>query len=379
MISKNVYLDFEDVLIKPRISNLNSRKDIDLWRDFSYNSPLMKNWKPFPVMSANMDTVSTIEMAFELLKRNWICVLHKYVSIEEIKNLFDRIDEWNSIDNDEKIIDYRNLFISRGTTESDRIKLKERLESENRIKSVCIDVANGYRKEVFEYVQELKSGICKDKILMVGNIATFDAFEKYAEIGVEIIKAGIGQGSACTTRIQTGIGVPQIGMIDEIKELQEKEIKNYDKYINKGISTNTEEKDSYDKISKVLLCSDGGCKKIGDISKAFVAGSDFVMIGGMLAGHKECGGEIEEINEIKKVRFSGMAAKESQWKGVSKHGVEEGKTVWIPYKGKVYRTLEKIEGGVRSTCTYTNSLNIFELTKNQMLIQVTIQENKIFN
>jgi len=400
-LEKEVYLNFEDVLIKPSLSNINSRRDVKLFSDFSDYKEYMKNWKPFPLMSANMDTVTGIDMAFELVKRNWIAVLHKYVSLEEITELFDKIDKYN--DSNENKIDYRNLFISRGTSKIDKEKLLDRLKMENRIKSVCIDVANGYRKEVFEYVKELKETLCKDKILMVGNVATFDAILEYSKIDIDIIKMGIGPGSVCKTRVETGIGVPQIGMILKIQEAKEKLLSiNKTKIIQSQILKNVEkiktpkkinnktkvlsEKEENDllkenhKLNKILICSDGGCKVTGDIAKAFAAGSNFVMIGGILAGHTESPGELENLSDGKKIkRFSGMASKESQWEGIAKHGVAEGKTVFIPYKGKVKHTIENIEGGIRSTCTYTNSENITELVKNSKLIQVTVQENKKYN
>lgn len=414
-LNKKEYINFEDVLIKPKIGNVNSRSSVklELKVDKILNKEYIRKWKPIPIMSSNMDTVTDTKVAFELLKKNWIAVLHKYVSIDDIVKLLNKIDFYNkkikSLDsknikeedmlfleengliqkldvtefyeytekeksiliqkykkNVENIIqklsskkyqiDYRNLFISRGTSSNDKIKLKERLEADNRIKSVCIDVANGYRSEVFDYIEELRNDLCKNKILMVGNVATPDAVLKYSKIGVDIVKCGIGPGSACTTRIQTGVGVPQISMVLEIK----KELKKQ-------------------KINNILICSDGGCKTIGDISKAFVAGAEFVMLGGMLAGHKENPGKIDEINGKKVKRFSGMAAKESQWGGIPEHGVDEGKTVMIPYKGKLINTLLNIEGGIRSSCTYTNSNSINKLIKNGSFIKVTVQENKIFS
>lgn len=356
-VEKDIYLNFEDVLIKPKLGFVNSRSEVNLNSDIysKTNNQLFLNWNPIPIMSANMDTITNIEVAFELLKRNWIPVLHKYVSKEEITSLYDKIDEYNISINKEKKIDYRNLFISRGTSDLDKEKLKERLENEPRIKSVCIDVANGYRQEVFDYVKELRTSICKNKILMVGNIATPDAFIEYSKINVDIVKCGIGPGSVCTTRVQTGVGVPQISMILKIKEMIAK------------------------KELKTLLCSDGGCKVIGDISKAFVAGSDFVMLGGMLSGYKENPGIVEEIEGKKYKRFSGMAAKESQWNGVPSHGVHEGKTVMIPYRGKIINALTEIEGGVRSSCTYTNSENIDKLITEGVFIRTNVQENKVFN
>lgn len=164
--------------------------------------------------------------------------------------------------------------------------------------------------------------------------------------------------SACTTRVKTGVGYPQLSLIlDSIKFINDNSLL----YKN-----------------KILICSDGGCKKVGDVSKAFVAGADFVMLGGMLSGHEENPGHVEEFNGKKYKRFSGMAAKESQQEGVPDYGTEEGKTVMIPYKGNVINTLLDIEGGLRSTCTYTNSSNVSALVKSSFILS-NEQENKIFS
>lgn len=352
MLNEEKYYDFNDVLIKSTVSEIESRSDIDLTLNVDSKNKLFEGWRPIPVMSSNMDTITDIEMAWALLKRNWIPVLHKYVSIEDISEIFDRIDKYNL--NNEVNIDYRNLFISRGTTAEDKIKLRERIEAEPRIKSVCIDIANGHRTAVLDYISELKNELCKDKILMVGNVGTEEMLGLYEAAGANIIKAGIGPGAACITRVKTGVGTPQVSLIDKLFKT--------------SIALN----------SNMLIVSDGGCKVEGDIVKAFAAGSDFVMIGGMLSGYKEAPGKIELVGGIKVKRFSGMAAKESQHKGVPKHGTEEGKTVFVPYKGKVYHKLIDIEGGIRSACTYTNSFSINEL-KNAELILTNVQENKIFS
>lgn len=338
-VEENVYLDFDDVLIKPCISQVESRQGADLRRN------VLSDWSPIPIVSANMDTVTGPEMALALARNSWVAVMHKYVDKPDIKEVFDRLEQEGH--------DLRNVFISRGTSEHDQKKLADRLEFEPRIQSVCIDVANGYRESVFEYVDRLRNGHCKDKILMVGNLATPDAAERYAQIGVDIIKCGIGPGSACITRVQTGVGVPQISMILEIKKALG------DRY-------------------RTLLCADGGCKRPGDLAKAFVAGADFVMLGGMLAGHNECPGEETYAGGKKMKRFSGMAAKQSQWDGVPMYGAEEGKTVFIDLKGPVIDTIREIEGGIRSACTYTNSPDVQALAK-ATLIKTHVQENRIFS
>lgn len=402
-------LDFNNVLIYPSLSNIDSRKDVELNTNFDFVHK-QKNWCPIPIMSANMDTITGINMAYELVKHNMIAVLHKYVSIDEIKKLFDKIDLFNEkmkkinfkkptendikflieegllptliekdslVDKEKKMIlekeykasvnkkledlskslvyiDYRNVFVSRGTSKEDKVKLEERIKFEPRILSICIDVANGYRNGVFEYIEELRNGLCENKILMVGNIATPDALIKYDSIGVDIAKCGIGQGSACLTRVKTGVGVPQLGMILDLYSEREKHKLN------------------------IKICSDGGCTIPADIAKAFVGGADFVMIGGMLSGHKECPGDIIEMDGKKFVRFSGMAASESQWNGVPEYGTDEGKTVFRPYKGKVKNTINDIFGGLRSTCTYTNSKSLKDLI-NAKFVKSNIQENRIFS
>lgn len=374
-IIENSY-NFEDVLIQPRISTLNSRKNVNVNQPMDYaNNPKMEKWTPVPIMSSNMDTVSGIDMAFALLKKNWIAVIHKYVSIKEMKELFDKCEEYNhflekkgeitltdknkfSLEDDYQKgikIDFRNLFISRGTSKEDKIKLKERLEQEPRIMSFCVDVANGYREEVFEYVSELCQTYGETKIIMVGNMATVDAVLKYKKIGVDIVKLGIGSGRRCITRKQTGVGVPQLSCILDVASYLE----------------NFETK----KEKKILIVSDGGCNVIGDVCKAFVGGSDFVMLGGMLAGHKECPGVEEEVNGKMMKRFSGMAAKESQWNGVSDYGVEEGRTAMTLYKGKIHHTLKAIEGGIRSCGTYINAATILDF-RNTTFVKTTYQLNE---
>lgn len=364
MKTLDFYPDYDDVLIKPKMSRLNSRKEVDLTLNIN-------DWKPIPIMSANMDTVTDTISAFELLKANWIAVLHKYVSIPDIKDLFDKIDEYNLTS--ETKIDYRNLFISRGTSDRDKQKLIERLEQEPRISSYCIDVANGHRLEVISYLRDLKSKY-PDKILMAGNIVTSEAAILYAKAGVDIIKGGIGPGSGCLTRVQTGVGLPQIGMIFEIKDGIQKEID----HLSLVNNISEDDLDIIKKLSNVKLCVDGGMKTSGDIAKSFVAGGDFVMLGGMLAGHKESPGKEEFIDGKKVKKFSGMAAKESQQEGVPDYGVEEGKTVFIPYRGKIKNTIQNIEGGLRSCATYIDAFNISDFKKTE-LVRTHVQENKIFS
>lgn len=358
------YLNFEDVLIRPNYSLVNSRKDVDLSCKIDLAVKGMKEWKPVPIMSANMDTVTDANFAFEMVRHNWIAVLHKFVEKSDIKDLFDKIDAENTIRENEGLnkISYKNVFVTRGSTDIDKQKLIERLEYEPRIESICIDVANGHREDVLNLISYISERY-PDKIIMAGNVGTGEMIDKYIEAGAHIMKAGIGPGSVCITRVQTGVGIPQIGLMLELgKKLEKLKKKNIDD----------------ERYQKFTFCLDGGMKVPGDLAKAYVAGADFVMLGGMLAGHKESPGELKDFQTGKMKEFSGMAAEKSQHNGVPKYGVEEGKTVYIPYKGKVRNTIASIEGGLRSAATYINCINLKDFREKGSFVRTNVQENKIF-
>jgi GMP reductase len=174
--------------------------------------------------------------------------------------------------------------------------------------------------------------------------------------GADIVKVGIGPGSVCTTRVKTGVGYPQLSAIIECADAAH------------GLGGH--------------IISDGGCVTPGDVAKAFGAGADFVMLGGMLAGHNESGGEMIEIAGEKYKKFYGMSSETAMNKhvgGVAEYRASEGKTVQVPFKGDVIDTLKDILGGIRSTCTYVGASKLKELTKRTTFIRVLEQENVIFN
>lgn len=195
-INESKKYNFEDVLILPKKTEVYSRKNVNIFHDSIniQNKKYMENWQPLPIMSSNMDTITDTKFAFELLKRNWITVLHKFVSVVDIIELFDKIDIYNNDTKNILKIDYRNVFVSIGITNKDQTKLETRLEKEKRICSVCIDVANGHSIRVINYSKELKEGLCKDKILMVGNIGNPEIIEDYIQANIDILKIGIGPG-----------------------------------------------------------------------------------------------------------------------------------------------------------------------------------------
>ena len=263
--------------------------------------------------------------------------------------------DWNTFlaDKDESI--YNSIAISTGTSKDDASKLKEILNVHSSIKLICIDVANGYSEHFVDFVKYARDNF-PDKVIMAGNVVTGEMVEELIIAGADIIKVGIGPGSVCTTRVKTGVGYPQLSAIIECADAAH------------GLSGQ--------------IISDGGCKIPGDIAKAFGGGADFVMLGGMLAGHTESGGEIISRNGEKFKAFYGMSSETAMEKhsgGVANYRASEGKTVEIQYRGDVAHTIQDILGSLRSTCTYVGASRLKELTKRTTFIRVQEQHNEVFS
>jgi GMP reductase len=219
---------------------------------------------------------------------------------------------------------------------------------------ICIDVANGYSEHFVAFVKQTRKKF-HDKIIIAGNVVTGEIVEELLLAGADIIKVGIGPGSVCTTRVKTGVGYPQLSAIIECADAAH------------GLGG--------------LIISDGGCATPGDVAKAFGAGADFVMLGGMLAGHDESGGELIEKNGKKMKQFYGMSSKTAMDKhagGVADYRASEGKAVEVPYRGQVENTVLDILGGIRSTCTYVGASKLKELSKRTTFIRVAEQENQVY-
>jgi len=343
-IENDLKLGFKDVMIRPKRSTLISRKQVSLEREFKFlHSDTI--WKGVPIIAANMDTVGTFEMAAALSKFKLITAIHKHYSITD----------WNIFmaNAHENIIDY--FAISIGIKEKDVEKLNAILKFNSRIKFICIDVANGYTERFVDFVK-LTRKTYPDKVIIAGNVVTGEMVEELLLSGADIVKVGIGPGSVCTTRIKTGVGYPQLSAIIECADAAH------------GLGGQ--------------IISDGGCANPGDIAKAFGAGADFVMLGGMLAGHEESGGElIERLGKPFK-QFYGMSSSTAMNKHageVAKYRASEGKIVEVPFKGNVDKTLQDILGGIRSTCTYVGAQRLKELTKRTTFIRVAEQENKTYS
>merc|ERR1719504_365469 len=241
-----------------------------------------------------------------------------------------------------------------GILQKDMDKLDDILKSIPLVKMICIDVANGYSEAFVSCIRDVHQRY-PEHTIMAGNVVTKEMTEELIFSGADIIKVGIGPGSVCTTRKQTGVGYPQLSAVMECADAAH------------GLGGR--------------IISDGGCTCPGDVAKAFGAGADFVMLGGMLAGHEECAGDTVEANgEYFKV-FYGMSSDTAMKKhagGVAEYRSSEGKTVRVPYRGPIDETIRDILGGLRSACTYAGASELRELSKRTTFIRVTQQLNTVF-
>ena len=342
-IETDLKLGFKDVMIRPKRSTLKSRSEVSLERNFKFlNSTTL--WTGIPIMAANMDTVGTFEMAVVLAKEKLFTAIHKHYSLQE----------WNDFLTNVTSDFFNYIAVSTGTGKEDAAKVAEIIKANPSLKFICIDVANGYSEHFVQFLKQTRKQY-PDKVIIAGNVVTGEMTEELLLAGADIVKVGIGPGSVCTTRVKTGVGYPQLSAIIECADAAH------------GLGGH--------------IISDGGCSTPGDVAKAFGAGSDFVMLGGMLAGHTESGGELIEVNGQKFKQFYGMSsttAMEKHVGGVAEYRASEGKTVQVPFKGKVINTVLDILGGLRSTCTYVGASRLKELTKRTTFIRVSEQENQIF-
>lgn len=361
-IIEDVKLDFSDVLILPKRSTLESRSDVSLEREFFFRNS-KQTFKGVPIMSANMDGVGTFEMVQALAEHKLFTCLVKHYPKHDLRGWIHQQHFIND-----------SWAYSMGITEQDMSKFDAVYSGvePDMIKYVCIDVANGYTERFVNFVKRFREQY-PDIVIIAGNVVTGEMTEELILSGADIVKVGIGPGSVCTTRIKTGVGFPQLSAIIECADAAH------------GLGGH--------------VISDGGCTCPGDIAKAFAAGADFVMLGGMLAGHDEGGGEVitkyyktgelimndkgfEPVYDHKKfVKFYGMssqAANEKHFGGLKDYRSAEGKEVLVPYKGPVANTVQDILGGIRSTLTYVGAKKLKELSKRCTFVRVNNQVNKIF-
>lgn len=331
-------LDFDDVLIRPKRSTLASRAEVDVSRTFAFpHSDQM--WTGFPVVASNMDTVSTFSMAAALAEHKMLTCIHKHYSLEEWRAFTDVSSE--------------RFAVTIGSSERDFAALQA-IAKMREVKFVCLDIANGYSEHFLNAVRRVRAAF-PSVILIAGNVVTREMTEALIIAGADIVKVGIGSGSACITRRVAGVGYPQLSAVLECADAAH------------GVNGH--------------IMSDGGCRTPGDIAKAFGAGADFVMLGGMLAGHDEAGGEVIEENGRVYREFYGMSSTTAMNKysnGVATYRASEGKRVLLPARGSVHETVQAIKGGVRSACTYAGARRLKDLPKCTTFIRVLRQLNEVF-
>jgi len=360
-IDSEIKLDFKDVLIRPKRSTLNSRSEVSLERTFSCintndGSGNQITWTGIPIIAANMDTTGTFEMAKELMKKKCLTAIHKHYMLEE----------WKEFENE--CIDKENITryvcLSLGSSQNDLVKAIQIVEAIPAIQMLMLDVANGYSESFLHAVERLHQEF-PNKIIIAGNVCTAEMTEALILAGASVVKCGIGGGSACQTRTQSGIGYPQLSAVIECADAAH------------GLGG--------------LVISDGGAKVPGDLAKAFGAGADFVMLGGMFAAHKESGGELVERDEIDPKtgqsqlklykEFYGMSSHKAMKKhhgGMADYRSSEGRETILPYRGSVAYTVQDILGGLRSACTYVGAKSLKELSKRTTFIRVSQQLNTVY-
>ncbi|XP_077303043.1 GMP reductase 2-like [Arctopsyche grandis] len=342
-IVNEVKLDFKDVLLRPKRSTLRSRNDVDLYREITFKNS-KQTYKGVPVMASNMDTIGTFEMAKVLSKHGLFTTMHKYYTTEEWIKFAEENPDC-----------LKNIAASSGTGKGDFERLSEILKAVTGVNFICLDVANGYSQHFVEYLRQVRAAFPTHTII-AGNVVTGEMVEELILSGADIIKVGIGPGSVCTTRIKTGVGYPQLSAVIECADAAH------------GL--------------KGHIIADGGCTCPGDVAKAFGAGADFVMAGGMFAGHEQCAGELIERDGKKYKMFYGMSssvAMEKHSGGVAEYRSSEGKSVEVPFKGDVEVTVKDILGGLRSACTYVGAACLRELPRRATFIRCTQQVNNIYS
>jgi GMP reductase len=383
-IDQEIKLDYKDVLIRPKRSTLQSRKEVDVSRKFEYrhykpyvDTSVLPNGYPagpypedshyhaIPLMASNMDGVGTFQMADSLANLDFFTCLVKTYPVDKLIGYFNT---------DCGIRRTENVAMSIGTSDADFLKLVEvQAQVGSNLKYVCMDIANGYSEHFAAKVRKVRDQF-PNLVIIAGNVVTREMTEELILAGADIVKVGIGPGSVCTTRIQTGVGYPQLSAVIECADAAH------------GLGGH--------------IIADGGCTCPGDVAKAFAAGADFVMLGGMLAGHDEGGGEVitktYETNEVivdadgfydsvysekQFVQFYGMSsesANDKHFGGLKDYRSSEGRTVMVPYRGQVKHTVQEILGGVRSAMTYTGAKKLKQLAKCTTFVRCSQTHNGVY-
>jgi len=340
-IEEEIKLDYSDVLFRPKRSTLKSRKEVNLCRTYKFKHS-NKEWTGIPIIASNMDGVGELNVAKSLTPHKIMTALTKQHNLESL----------NACSFIKDIFNY--ITISCGTGRESYDRLNQIISQHSYIEFICIDVANGYSENFSHFVSSVREKH-PSKTIIAGNVVTADMTQELILSGADIVKVGIGPGSVCTTRIQTGVGYPQLSAVIECSDAAH------------GLGAH--------------IIADGGCTCPGDVAKGFGGGADFVMLGGMLAGHEEGGGNVISVNGQNHIEFYGSSSEEANTKhygGLADYRSSEGKKVTIPYRGKLEETIRDILGGVRSSCTYVGAPSLKQLSKCTTFVRVKNQYNNTF-
>jgi GMP reductase len=342
-ILDDVKLDYQDVLLRPKRSTLESRKDVLLERSFTfYHSP--KKWTGLPIMTANMATCGTFEMARILSKYKMITTFHKYYSVTNYEKFFKTF----------KDPDYICYTLGIRAEDIKQLKLMKKKGLLEKFSFICLDVPNGYLQRFLETIKEVRK-MCPKHIIIAGNVVTNEITEEIILAGADIVKIGIGPGSACTTRRMTGVGYPQLSAVIECADAAH------------GIANEQG-------VGRII--ADGGQQYPSDIAKAFCGGADFTMMGSMFSGFEQSGGEtiVKDGKKFKEYfgSSSNKAMKEFYGKKDS-YRASEGRYTLIPHKGDLNDFIQDLLGSLRSTATYIGARQLKEFPKRATFIKVSRQ------
>ncbi len=343
-------LAYDDILILPKRSEILSRNDTNLETNLTKNIKIKT-----PIISANMSSVTESDMAIEMALYGGIGFIHRFMTIEncvneikKVKNYQYDIEKYKSASKDKN----EKLLVGASIGVRDNYIKNAEMELEAGADIIVIDIAHGHSIKAINAVKDLKSKFKDNIVLIIGNIATYDAAEEFIQLGVDALKVGIGPGSACSTRIVTGVGIPQITAIDEVYRAS--------------------------KTTDIPIIADGGIRNSGDISKALACGASTVMLGNLLARTISSSGNTIEIDGELFKEYKGEASRTEMNKQFklekrtnTKSLVPEGVEGRIPIDGTVEDTLNRLTGGIRSSMSYTNSRTLKEFRDNAEFIQIT--------
>lgn len=321
-------LTYDDVLLQPRYSNIRSRKEINLQSDLKRGLVL-----DLPIISSPMDTISEHRMASEMSRMGGCSVIHRYNSPAGQAEQVSRA-----------VKDYASKQVGFAVGVGGDLIERLKLCLDAGATFVCVDVAHGHHILVKEALQLIRDNFGDNLHIMAGNVATLQGINDLADWGADSVRCNIGGGSICSTRIQTGHGLPGLQTIFDCAKTDR----------------------------DVTIIADGGIRNSGDIVKAFAAGADAVMLGSLLSGTKETPGDVFTSPTGSKYKtYRGMASKEAQieWRG--KYSSFEGVSSTVPYRGKVANVLSDLERGIRSGLSYSGCRTITELQSTAIFVTQT--------